>query len=113
LILDESTTKVVSSVLTMFDIMEQNVSLVENLDLNRQSFPDMDAVYFISPTMKSARRVMADFVSAARARELPPVDGKPASPVSRYGSVHLIFSGSVSSYCCLKLLFNVNNKFSP
>jgi hypothetical protein len=95
--MDEHTTRVVSSCLTMFEVMEQQVSLVENLNLKRQPFQDMDAVYFISPTLDAVRKVMGDFISPARAQELPQVDGKPVQPVSRYGSVHLIFCGSVSA----------------
>lgn len=96
LILDDATTRIVSSSLTMFDIMENNVSLVENLAKGRQPFPDLDAVYFITPSMKSAKKVMGDFVSRTRAAEMPPVDGKPVVPVQRYADVHLIFNGSVS-----------------
>lgn len=95
--MDEYTTRVVSSALTMFDIMEQNVSIVEDLARGRQPFPDMDAVYFITPTMASAKRVMSDFVSKTRAKELPDVNGKPVVPVTRYGDVHLFFNGTVSS----------------
>ena len=56
--MDESSTRAVSSALTMFDIMEHNVSIVENLERGRQPFPDMDAVYFISPSVESINKVM-------------------------------------------------------
>ena len=82
----------------MFDIMEQNVSIVEDLTRGRQPFPDLDAVYFISPTMESAKRVMSDFVSKSRAKELPSVNGKAVVPVTRYGDVHLIFTGTVRQH---------------
>lgn len=96
LIMDEDTTKIVSASVSMFEIMEHKVSLVENLTRGRQPFPEMDAVYFISPTLQCANRVMSDFVSEARAKTLPlRGDGKPVVPVARYGDVHLIFSSQV------------------
>ena len=79
----------------MFEVMEHQISLVENLNLKRQSFPDMEAVYFICPTMESVKHVMDDFISPSRAAELPNVDGKPVNPTSRYSNVHLIFNGTV------------------
>ena len=79
----------------MFEVMEHQISLVENLNLKRQSFPDMEAVYFICPTMESVKHVMDDFISPSRAAELPHVDGKPVNPTSRYSNVHLIFNGTV------------------
>ena len=101
--MDDITTRVVSSNMTMFDIMEQNVSLVENLNVGRQPFPDMDAVYFITPTMASAKRVMGDFISPARASEMPLKNGKAVPSVSRYGKVHLIFTSTVRCF------FKINN----
>ena len=79
----------------MFDIMEHNVSLVENLEKGRQPFKDMDAVYFITPTKKCVKHVLGDFVSNDRASQLLETEGKTVVPVTRYGKVHLIFSGPV------------------
>lgn len=94
--MDESSTRAVSSSLTMFDIMEHNVSIVENLKNGRQPFPQMDAVYFVSPTLESANKVMGDFVSSARAKEIIRDDGSAGVAVTRYGKAHLIFTDTVS-----------------
>ena len=93
--MDEPTTRCVSAALTMFDIMEHSVSLVENLDKGRQPFKDMDAVYFIAPTIEAAHRVMGDFISPERAKEIVRDDGNPSVAVTRYSKVHLFFTGVV------------------
>ena len=96
MIMDESSTRAVSSALTMFDIMEHNVSIVENLKSGRQPFPEMDAIYFVSPTMESVNKIMGDFVSSARAKEIVRDDGSQGVAVTRYGKAHLIFTDTVS-----------------
>ena len=107
-VMDPVTTRIVSSCLTMFEVMEHQISLVENLNLKRQSFPDMEAVYFICPTMESVKHVMDDFISPSRAAELPNVDGKPVNPTSRYSNVHLIFNGTVWNVLYIDELFISN-----
>lgn len=81
LVMDEESTRVISSILTMYDIMEQNISLVEKLGMKRQTFPDMDVVYLISPKTESVRLVLADFESRSKAK---------------YRNVHLFFLDTVS-----------------
>jgi hypothetical protein len=78
--MDESSTKIISSALTMYDIMEHRVTLVEQLVKKRQPFPEMDVIYFIAPTTESVKEVSKDF----------PLGGK-----AKYGSVHLFFSDTV------------------
>jgi hypothetical protein len=102
--MDEQSTRVTSSALSMYDIMEHNVSLVENLKLNRQPFKDMDAIYFISPAMESAKRVMEDFVLNKK-KGGKNDDSVPTVLVSKYGKVHMVFTGTVS-FCNL---FKSNN----
>jgi len=77
LVLDDVATRVISSALSMFDIMERRVTIVENLNINRQPFPQMEVVYFITPTIASVNRVLKDFED-------------PKKP--RYGAVHLVFT---------------------
>lgn len=81
LVLDANTTRIISSVLTMYDIMEQRVTIVEKLQMSRQPFPEMEAIYFISPTLEAVRYVVDDFS----------VKGSP-----KYGSVHIFFSDTMS-----------------
>lgn len=83
LVLDDITTRVISSSVTMFDIMEKRVTIVENLEKLRQPFPDMDVVYFIMPTLSSTEKLLKDF-------------SDPSRPM--YGHVHVVFAGSVSFF---------------
>mmetsp|Transcript_16566 Transcript_16566/g.28042 ORF Transcript_16566/g.28042 Transcript_16566/m.28042 type:complete len:620 (+) Transcript_16566:138-1997(+) len=76
LVMDESATKVISAALTMYDIMERRVTLVEQLLKNRQPFPDMDVIYLASPTIESVTKISGDFESRAKAK---------------YGNVHIFF----------------------
>ena len=61
LVVDETTTKVIGSVLTISLLVEKRVSLVENIQKKRQPLPDMTVMYFISPTQGSISRLLADF----------------------------------------------------
>ena len=79
--MDETATRVISSALTMYDIMERRVTLVEQLAKNRQPFPDMDVIYLLSPTMDSVKKILGDFENKAKAK---------------YGNVHIFFIDSVS-----------------
>ena len=80
--MDEEATRVISSILTMYDIMERNISLVDRLSMKRQSFPDMDVIYLICPKIDSVRAVLADFESKAKAK---------------YKNVHLFFLDTVGT----------------
>uniref|UniRef100_A0A7S2SSJ4 Uncharacterized protein n=1 Tax=Rhizochromulina marina TaxID=1034831 RepID=A0A7S2SSJ4_9STRA len=79
-VLDARATRVVSSFVTMFDIMEQRVTLVESLEKARQSFPEMEVVYIIEPSEGSVTRLVEDFSKAK----------------APYGDVHLLFLSKLS-----------------
>lgn len=81
--MDEKSTKIVSAALTMYDIMEHRVTLVELLSKSRQPFPEMDVVYFVSPTKGSVEKMGEDFLTAEKAK---------------YGNVHLFFTDTVRSF---------------
>lgn len=78
--MDELATRVISSALTMYDIMERRVTLVEQLAKNRQPFPDMDVIYLASPTIESVKRISGDFETRQKAK---------------YGNVHIFFIDQV------------------
>lgn len=80
LVMDHLATRVISSALTMYDIMEHKVTLVEKLQLNRQPFPDMDVIYLTLPTVEAAQRISKDFESRSKAK---------------YNNVHLFFLENV------------------
>lgn len=45
----------------MSDIMDEGVTMVDNLEKRRQPMPTMEAIYIISPTQASIDKVKADF----------------------------------------------------
>ncbi|KAK9729404.1 syntaxin binding protein 1, variant 3 [Basidiobolus ranarum] len=47
----------------MYDILEEKVTLLENIEFNRQPFPDLEAVYLLTPTFESVFRLLEDFCS--------------------------------------------------
>jgi ribosomal protein L20A (L18A) len=83
LVMDGESTRVISSALTMYDIMERRVTLVEQLEKNRQPFADMDVIYLATPTVDAARKICGDFESRQKAK---------------YGSVHIFFIDTVGSH---------------
>lgn len=80
LVLDDAATRVISSALTMYDIMERRITLVEQLARPRQPFKEMEAIYLISPTTESCNLLLQDFQNDKQ---------------SKYGGVHLYFLDTV------------------
>lgn len=60
-IVDQDGLHVLGSLLKMFEVTAHNVTLVENIDLSRKRFPDMDAIYFLSPTENTINAIIKDF----------------------------------------------------
>lgn len=81
LVMDERATRIISSALSMYDVMENRITLVEPLARNRQPFREMEVLYIISPTEASVRLIIADFESDSHAK---------------YSDVHLFFLDKVS-----------------
>ena len=94
LVMDSRATRVISSALTMFDIMEKRITLVEQLDRKRQPFKEMDVVYLVSPTTDSVQKICADFESNASAK---------------YAGVHLFFLDAVSKLSCICIYIYPSN----
>lgn len=80
--MDDEATRTISAALTMYDIMEQRVTLVEHLKRNRQPFREMEVVYIVAPTLDSARAICNDFENDKKAK---------------YKAVHLYFLDKVIS----------------
>ena len=80
LVMDEQATRIISSALTMYDIMEQRVTIVEQLLKSRQPFPEMEVVYLVSPSLAAVDKIVEDFSTRGR---------------PKYGNVHLFFTDTV------------------
>lgn len=61
IVVDVFTAKILSSFLTMTELLNKNIFSVEQLDLPRQRFPKYHAIYFVSPTVDSCKRIAEDF----------------------------------------------------
>lgn len=61
LVVDDRTTRMLSYAVRMSDLTDCGVSIIERLELNRQPFPEMNVVYFVSPTVEAIRKMAADF----------------------------------------------------
>ncbi|CAG8566658.1 2719_t:CDS:10 [Funneliformis caledonium] len=62
-VVDEASLKIIESACKMFDILEEKVTSVENLEKPRQAYQSLDAVYIITPTYESINKVIEDFKS--------------------------------------------------
>lgn len=100
LIMDKLTVKVMSYACKMADIIEEGVSLVEDIHKRRQPLPSMDAIYFIQPTKENIVIFLSDmsgrsplyrkafvFFSSPVARELVAQIKKDGSVLSRIGAL--------------------------
>jgi len=81
LIVDPKTLRIVSGCMKMFDLMEHQVSVVENVLMRRQPLHGLDAVYFLTPTEESVNAFVKDMGDAKN----PPL----------YRRAHLFFSSAV------------------
>eukprot|EP00549_Striatella_unipunctata_P018626 CAMPEP_0118697336 /NCGR_PEP_ID=MMETSP0800-20121206/14430_1 /TAXON_ID=210618 ORGANISM="Striatella unipunctata, Strain CCMP2910" /NCGR_SAMPLE_ID=MMETSP0800 /ASSEMBLY_ACC=CAM_ASM_000638 /LENGTH=647 /DNA_ID=CAMNT_0006596717 /DNA_START=42 /DNA_END=1985 /DNA_ORIENTATION=+ len=91
MVLDKGATRVAANAVGMYDLMEQRVSLVEDLYKKRAPFPDMAAVYVLAAKDDSVKRVMMDFLPT-ETREKP-----------LYGGAFLYFLGKVSDKLVQKI----------
>ncbi|CAG8444162.1 14353_t:CDS:10 [Ambispora leptoticha] len=60
-VVDVAAQKILLSSCKMYDILEENVTLVESLEKQRQPYPTLEAVYIISPTYEAITKVIEDF----------------------------------------------------
>eukprot|EP00536_Pseudo-nitzschia_multiseries_P007692 jgi/Psemu1/240469/estExt_Genewise1.C_1830067 len=58
--------KVLSSVVSMYDLVEQHISSVESLELKRAPFKNLIAMYVLAPTKSSIKRLMDDYADKSK-----------------------------------------------
>ncbi|KAF9454243.1 Sec1-like snare protein [Macrolepiota fuliginosa MF-IS2] len=61
LVVDEFTQKLLSTVLKQFDILEENVTLIESITNYREPQPEFEAMYILMPTNQNVDRIIRDF----------------------------------------------------
>ncbi|KAF9166128.1 vacuolar sorting protein VPS33/slp1 [Actinomortierella ambigua] len=77
-VLDGKTERIVQSACKELDIMDRNVTLLENMEKPRQAYPSLEAVYILTPCIDSINRLIDDY----------PAQGQP-----KYKAAHVLFSG--------------------
>ncbi|KAG1460623.1 hypothetical protein G6F55_004054 [Rhizopus delemar] len=60
-VVDSLSSKILNSACKMYDILEENVTLVENIEKPRQPYPSYEAVYILTPCIESCSRLVDDF----------------------------------------------------
>lgn len=60
-VVDAKSLQILNSVCEIYDILDENVTLVESIERKRQPYTNLEAIYFITPTSDSIDRLIADF----------------------------------------------------
>ncbi|KAH6574720.1 hypothetical protein BASA60_005365 [Batrachochytrium salamandrivorans] len=61
LVVDGPASKLLNLICKSHEILEENVTIIEEMFHKRQAFPTYEAIYFITPTERSIDRLIADF----------------------------------------------------
>ena len=56
------TTKILSQSSKMSELLKEKIVIIEDLNKKRRPMPEIDAIYFITPTRISLNLVVEDFV---------------------------------------------------
>ncbi|KAI1791834.1 Sec1-like protein [Ganoderma leucocontextum] len=89
LVVDEHSQRLIGSVLKQFDILEENVTLIESITSNREPQPQFEAMYIVMSTSQNVDRIIRDFSNGQQqyaAAHLFFVDGLPESLFERLTS---------------------------
>ncbi|KAJ3179292.1 vacuolar sorting protein VPS33/slp1 [Geranomyces variabilis] len=94
IVVDPKSVKILKNACRMHDILEENVTLVEDITRKRQPYPTKEAIYFISPTESSVQRLIDDFPPT-------PTDKKEAKKAAEmgprmYAVGHVYFTSALS-----------------
>ena len=79
LIADKKSLGIMSGAVQVLDLTERGVAVIESLEKQRKSLPEMDALYFLTPSHKSVSKLLSDFAEGPS-----------------YRLVHLYFTGPLS-----------------
>ncbi|KAG1176540.1 hypothetical protein G6F71_003284 [Rhizopus microsporus] len=63
IVVDSKSTHILNAACKMYDILEENVTLVENIEKKRQPYPSLEAIYFLTPCRESIYRLVDDLSS--------------------------------------------------
>ncbi|KAH8551198.1 Sec1-like protein [Umbelopsis sp. PMI_123] len=63
MVIDSQSIKVLTAVCNKYDILEENVTVIENIERPRQPYPTLEAIYFLTPCKESVYRLIDDFTA--------------------------------------------------
>ncbi|KAI8384493.1 Sec1-like protein [Radiomyces spectabilis] len=63
IVVDSKSIQILNAACKMYDILEENVTLVENIEKPRQPYPTLEALYFLTPCRESVLRLLDDFTA--------------------------------------------------
>ncbi|KAI0060698.1 Sec1-like snare protein [Artomyces pyxidatus] len=95
LVVDEHSQRLLNSVLKQFDILEENVTLIESITTNREPQPGFEAVYMVMPTTANVDRIIRDFSNGRQ----------------QYAAAHLFFIEGLSEQLFEKLTSSAAEPF--
>ncbi|KAJ3374088.1 vacuolar sorting protein VPS33/slp1 [Allomyces arbusculus] len=78
MVVDPISMRILNHSVKMFDILDENVTLVELITKKRQPYPSLDAIYFLSPTPEAIAYFINDFCPGGGRKPL-------------YAAAHLFF----------------------
>ncbi|KAI8582924.1 hypothetical protein K450DRAFT_225491 [Umbelopsis ramanniana AG] len=61
MVIDSQSIKLLNAVCNKYDILEENVTVIENIERPRQPYPTLEAIYFLTPCKESVYRLIDDF----------------------------------------------------
>ncbi|KAI9243576.1 Sec1-like protein [Sporodiniella umbellata] len=61
IVVDSKSSQIINAACRMYDILEENVTLVENIERKRQPYPSLEAIYILTPCLDSICRLVDDF----------------------------------------------------
>lgn len=86
LVVDKHTLQILNASCRVSDLMEERITVIENLHMKRQPLPTLDAVYFLTPTEESVEAFLFDWTRKDNKR--------------LYQNAHLFFSSRLGDRLC-------------
>ena len=82
----------------MTDIMQERITLIEDLTKKRQPITNMEAIYFITPSEHSIARLMDDFRDPTK----PQYQGRPYTIYTLPWGVEYILQLCDNNFSCIQ-----------
>ncbi|RKP09734.1 Sec1-like protein [Thamnocephalis sphaerospora] len=92
-VVDSTSVKLLSAACKMYDILEENVTLVENIEKKRQPFTNLEALYILTPSVESVFLLIQDLTNG----------GPGGKPGSMYAAAHVFFTHALDDMLVNKI----------